>query len=250
MIHRELTARRQRKDGGAEHYDRPDHHDDDDDAGMEGVVEEVTTITTNSRRPWHDFSDQELWAVLEQMDQEYADDENHDEEEEMEQMMALEHQYWDEQYEQWRIQQQGYDCDDDDDDWHDAGTTVPCPMCYQGRLVQDDDEEGSNVICCSNHHDSMNHMMADDDDDDRFGSCPFRMVLPRHDNDHRPLTLADLADRLRIVHQDHARLGCRQQLPRIMIQQSMQVDNDQQRQPTTTLVTAHCAACGMQRRIV
>jgi hypothetical protein len=267
MIHRELAARRQRKGGNnAEQYDRLGQ--EDDDAGMEGVVEEVTAaaarrattavITTSSRCAWQDLSDQELWALLEQMDQKgYADDDSDDEEEaEIEERMASENQFWDEQYEQWRQQQQGHnDYDDDhDDDLHDADTAVPCPICYQGRLVQEDDDEveGSTVICCSKH-DSMNHMMADDDGDDRCGSCPFRLVLSQHDDDdHRPLTLADLADRLRVVHQDHARLNasCRQ-LPRIMIQQSMPVDNDQRRQPTTTtLVTAHCAACGMQRQIV
>jgi hypothetical protein len=244
MIHQELTARQRRKGGNnAEYYDRPGH---DDDAGMEGVVKEVTAAaTTSSRRPWQDLSDQELWALLEHMDQkEYVDDDDH-EEEEMEEMMALEHQYWDGQYEQWR---QGHDCDNDDD--FPADTAVPCPMCYQGRLVQQDDEneEGFTMICCSNH-DRMNHMiimMADDDNDDRGGSCPFQLVLSRHND----LTLADLADRLRVVHQDHAASGCRQQLPRIMIQPSMQDDDDQGQQPTTTLVTAHCSACGMQRRIV
>jgi Replication protein A interacting C-terminal len=260
LIHRELAARRRgRHRGGGGDADGDGRgggyadDDNDDDHHMEGVDVVVTPMrmifdnddndndgsTTvvaagamqRPQRPdittstWQDLSEDELLAFLEELERYDDDDDGLLEQQEdyrwaamlqqEEEQLALENDYWEDQYDQW---QQRQTCQQPD---HEL-LAVPCPVCHRGQLRQ---EEGSAIViyCCDG---GSENTMGDD------GSCcSFRL--------HSHLNLSELADRLRVVHEDHARRGCRQ-LPRII--QMMDNSNNNK----TTTLTAFCASCGYQ----
>jgi Replication protein A interacting C-terminal len=259
LIHRELAARRRGRhrdggggdgaDGGGGGYADDDNDEDhmegvdvvvapmrmifDDEDGSTTVVAagaiqrpQQPDITTDT---WQDLSEDELLAFLEELER-YDDDDDDDglmEQQQdyrwaamllqQEEQLALENDYWEDQYEQWQRQQQP-----DDEPDHEV-LVVPCPVCHRGQLRQE--EEGSAVVIYC-FDDGSENTMGDDG-----SGCSFRL--------HSHLNLAELADRLHVVHQDHAVRGCRQ-LPRII----QMMDNNNLLAATT--LTAFCASCGYQ----
>jgi Replication protein A interacting C-terminal len=251
LIHRELAARR----GGRHRGGDADGGYADDDDHMEGVdvvvapmrmifddddgsTVPVAAVAMRPQRPdtnstWQDLSEEELLAFLEELER-YDDDDDdglleHQAEDYrwaalLRQEEQLANDYWEDQYEQWQRQQQ----QPDDAPDHEL-LVVPCPVCHRGQLRQ---EQGSALIYCFDG--DSERTMGDD------GSCcSFRL--------YSHLNLAELADRLHAVHQDHARRGCRQ-LPRIiqMVDNNHNHNNDLLATTTTTTLTAFCVSCGYQ----
>jgi Replication protein A interacting C-terminal len=266
LIHRELAARRRGRDGedgsdGTDGRGGGYADDEDDDDHMEGVDvvapmrmifadnDDIgTTTVAATQRPqepvttstWHDLSEEELLAFLEELERYDNDDDGRLELVEdhrlaailQEEQMELENDYWADQYEQWQRQKgQPEQQQQPDDEPPDEQMVVPCPVCHRGQLRQ---EEGSAVIYCRG---GAERSMEDDD-----SCCSFRL--------YSHLNLSELADRLHVVHQNHARRGFCRQLPRIVQMNNNNNNNHHLAATTTTTLTAFCVSCGYQGTVL